>query len=564
MSKSKFSDGREGKRSDTGVKDELTPKNCASDETLSGIKLKEFYSPEDIKIDENYYKEKLGNPGEFPFTRGIHKNMYRGKLWTIRQFSGFGRAEDTNKRWKFLLEQGQTGLSTAFDMPTLMGLDSDHPLAEGEVGVEGVAIDTLADLEKLFDGIPLDKISVSFTINAPAIWLYSLYLCLAEKRGIDTKILRGTIQNDILKEYHAQNEWVFPPEPSVKLIVDMFEYSASHTPKFNIISVSGYHIREAGSDAIQELAFTLADGFAYVEAGIQRGLDVDVFAPMISFFFNCHIDFFEEIAKFRAARRIWARYMKERYNAKNPRSLMLRFHTQTAGCSLTAQQPEVNIIRTTIEALAAVLGGTQSLHTNSFDEAISLPSELAARVAVRTQQVIAYESGVASVVDPLAGSFYVEWLTDRMEEEAEKYFEKILKMGNGSFYAGVIEGIKSGFFRKEIARASFEFQSKVERGERIIVGVNAFEEDDGLKFEFPKFKLPPSCQEEQIKFLKYIKSIRDNRAVLQKLNELKSAAKQGKNLVPFIKDAVREYATEGEIMDTLKEVYGEFLDLKTL
>jgi methylmalonyl-CoA mutase N-terminal domain/subunit len=564
MSKSKFSDGREEKRSDTGVKDELTPKNCASDETLSGIKLKEFYSLKDIKIDENYYKEKLGNPGEFPFTRGIHKNMYRGKLWTIRQFSGFGRAEDTNKRWKFLLEQGQTGLSTAFDMPTLMGLDSDHPLAEGEVGVEGVAIDTLADLEKLFDGIPLDKISVSFTINAPAIWLYSLYLCLAEKRGIDTKILRGTIQNDILKEYHAQNEWVFPPEPSVKLIVDMFEYSASHTPKFNIISVSGYHIREAGSDAIQELAFTLADGFAYVEAGIQRGLDVDVFAPMISFFFNCHIDFFEEIAKFRAARRIWARYMKERYKAKNPRSLMLRFHTQTAGCSLTAQQPEVNIIRTTIEALAAVLGGTQSLHTDSFDEAISLPSELAARVAVRTQQVIAYESGVASVVDPLAGSFYVEWLTDRMEEEAEKYFEKILKMGNGSFYAGVIEGIKSGFFRREIARASFEFQSKVERGERVIVGVNAFEEDDGLKFEFPKFKLPPSCQEEQIKFLKYIKSIRDNRAVLQKLNELKSAAKQGKNLVPFIKDAVREYATEGEIMDTLKEVYGEFLDLKTL
>jgi methylmalonyl-CoA mutase N-terminal domain/subunit len=564
MSKSKFSDGREEKRSDTGVKDELTPKNCASDETLSGIKLKEFYSLEDIKIDENYYKEKLGNPGEFPFTRGIHKNMYRGKLWTIRQFSGFGRAEDTNKRWKFLLEQGQTGLSTAFDMPTLMGLDSDHPLAEGEVGVEGVAIDTLADLEKLFDGIPLDKISVSFTINAPAIWFYSLYLCLAEKRGIDTKILRGTIQNDILKEYHAQNEWIFPPEPSVKLIVDMFEYSTSHTPKFNIISVSGYHIREAGSDAIQELAFTLADGFAYVEAGIQRGLDVDVFAPMISFFFNCHIDFFEEIAKFRAARRIWARYMKERYKAKNPRSLMLRFHTQTAGCSLTAQQPEVNIIRTTIEALAAVLGGTQSLHTNSFDEAISLPSELAARVAVRTQQVIAYESGVASVVDPLAGSFYVEWLTDRMEEEAEKYFEKILKMGNGSFYVGVIEGIKSGFFRREIARASFEFQSKVERGERVIVGVNAFEEDDGLKFEFPKFKLPPSCQEEQIKFLKYIKSIRDNRAVLQRLSELKSAAKQGKNLVPFIKDAVREYATEGEIMDTLKEVYGEFLDLKTL
>jgi methylmalonyl-CoA mutase N-terminal domain/subunit len=557
--------GENGKN--TGLKEKVvfTPPNCASDETLSGIKLKEFYSPEDVKVDESYYKEKLGHPGEFPFTRGIHKNMYRGKLWTIRQFSGFGRAEDTNKRWKFLLEQGQTGLSTAFDMPTLMGLDSDHPLAEGEVGVEGVAIDTLADLEKLFDGIPLDKISVSFTINAPAIWLYSLYLCLAEKRGIDTKILRGTIQNDILKEYHAQNEWVFPPEPSVKLIVDMFEYSASHTPKFNIISVSGYHIREAGSDAIQELAFTLADGFAYVEACIQRRLDVDTFAPMISFFFNCHIDFFEEIAKFRAARRIWAKYMREKYNAKNPRSLFLRFHTQTAGCSLTAQQPEVNIIRTAIEALAAVLGGTQSLHTNSFDEAICLPSELAARVAVRTQQVIAYESGVASVADPLAGSFYVEWLTNKMEEEAEKYFEKILKMGNGSFYQGVLEGIRNGFFRKEIARASFEFQSKVERRERIIIGVNAFEEEEeGGRFEFPKFRLNPSCQDEQIKFLKYVKSSRDNKAVLQKLNDLKSAAKQGKNLVPFIKDAVKEYATEGEIIDTLKEVYGEFLDLKML
>jgi methylmalonyl-CoA mutase N-terminal domain/subunit len=571
MSKLKLSDcenknitGENGKNIGLKEKVGFKPPNCASDETLSGIKLKEFYSPEDVKVDESYYKEKLGHPGEFPFTRGIHKNMYRGKLWTIRQFSGFGRAEDTNKRWKFLLEQGQTGLSTAFDMPTLMGLDSDHPLAEGEVGVEGVAIDTLADLEKLFDGIPLDKISVSFTINAPAIWLYSLYLCLAEKRGIDTKILRGTIQNDILKEYHAQNEWVFPPEPSVKLIVDMFEYSASHTPKFNIISVSGYHIREAGSDAIQELAFTLADGFAYVEACIQRRLDVDTFAPMISFFFNCHIDFFEEIAKFRAARRIWAKYMREKYNAKNPRSLFLRFHTQTAGCSLTAQQPEVNIIRTTIEALAAVLGGTQSLHTNSFDEAICLPSELAARVAVRTQQVIAYESGVASVADPLAGSFYVEWLTNKMEEEAEKYFEKILKMGNGSFYQGVLEGIRNGFFRKEIARASFEFQSKVERRERIIIGVNAFEEEDGGRFEFPKFRLNPSCQDEQIKFLKYVKSSRDNKAVLQKLNDLKSAAKQGKNLVPFIKDAVKEYATEGEIIDTLKEVYGEFLDLKML
>ncbi|GBD04020.1 Methylmalonyl-CoA mutase [bacterium HR19] len=531
--------------------------------SLSGLNLKELYNISDIKIDENFYRENLGDPGEYPFTRGIHKNMYRGKIWTIRQFSGFGRAEDTNRRWKFLLSQGQTGLSTAFDMPTLMGLDSDSPLAEGEVGVEGVAIDTLADLEKLFDGIPLEKISVSFTINAPAIWLYSMYVFLAEKRGVDTRLLRGTIQNDILKEYHAQNEWIFPPEPSVKLIVDMFEYSKDHTPRFNIISVSGYHIREAGSDAVQELAFTLADGFAYVEAGIQRGLDVDEFAPMISFFFNCHIDFFEEIAKFRAARRIWARYMKERYKAKNPRSMMLRFHTQTAGCSLTAQQPEVNIIRTTIEALAAVLGGTQSLHTNSFDEAICLPSELSARIAVRTQQVIAYETGVANVADPLGGSFFVESLTNKMEEEAEKYLQKILETGNGSFYYGVIEGIKSGFFRKEIARASFEFQSKVERGERIIVGVNAFQGEEGGKFEFPKFRIPPSCEEEQKKFLKEIKAKRDGRAVLRNLDELKSAVKKGKNLIPYIKDAVKEYATEEEIMNTMKEVWGEFTELKS-
>jgi methylmalonyl-CoA mutase N-terminal domain/subunit len=531
--------------------------------SLSGLNLKEFYNINDIKIDEDFYRENLGDPGEYPFARGIHKNMYRGKIWTIRQFSGFGRAEDTNRRWKFLLSQGQTGLSTAFDMPTLMGLDSDSPLAEGEVGVEGVAIDTLADLEKLFDGIPLEKISVSFTINAPAIWLYSMYVFLAEKRGVDTRSLRGTIQNDILKEYHAQNEWIFPPEPSVKLIVDMFEYSKDHTPKFNIISVSGYHIREAGSDAVQELAFTLADGFAYVEAGIRRGLDVDEFAPMISFFFNCHIDFFEEIAKFRAARRIWARYMRERYKAKNPRSMMLRFHTQTAGCSLTAQQPEVNIIRTTIEALAAVLGGTQSLHTNSFDEAICLPSELAARIAVRTQQVIAYETGVANVADPLGGSFFVESLTNKIEEEAEKYLQKILEMGNGSFYYGVIEGIKSGFFRKEIARASFEFQSKVERGERIIVGVNAFQDEEGGKFEFPKFKIPPSCEEEQKKFLKEIKAKRDGRAVLRALDELRSAVKKGKNLIPYIKNAVKEYATEEEIMNTMKEVWGEFTELKS-
>ncbi len=537
-------------------------KNCADGKSLSGLDLEIFYGP-DGRADE-HYREKIGNPGEYPYTRGIHRNMYRGKLWTIRQFSGFGRAEDTNIRWKFLLSQGQTGLSTAFDMPTLMGLDSDSPLAEGEVGVEGVAVDTLADFQKLFEGIELDKISVSFTINAPAIWLYSLYVTLAEMNGIDAKLLRGTIQNDILKEYHAQNEWIFPPEPSMKLIVDMFEYSIRNTPKFNIISVSGYHIREAGSDSVQELAFTLADGFAYVEACIRRGLNIDEFAPRISFFFNCHIDFFEEIAKFRAARRIWARYLKEKYGAKDPNSLKLRFHTQTAGCSLTAQQPEVNIIRTTLEALAAVLGGTQSLHTNSFDEALSLPSEIAARIAVRTQQVIAYESGVANVVDPLGGSYYVEALTDKMEEEAEKYFQKILSMGNGSFYDGVIEGVRNGFFRREIARASYEFQSRVEKKERIIVGVNAFEDQSGGAFEYERFKIHHSAiEEEQKKFLGYVKSKRDQRAVINSLKEISSAARKEENILPYIKEAVRNYATEEEIMSALKEVYGEYMDLKS-
>ncbi|MDW8088044.1 MAG: methylmalonyl-CoA mutase family protein [Candidatus Calescibacterium sp.] len=538
-------------------------KNCADGKSLSGFDIDIFCKPNGYTTEE-YYKNKLGDPGEYPYTRGIHKDMYRSKLWTIRQFSGFGRAEDTNKRWKFLLSQGQTGLSTAFDMPTLMGLDSDSPIAEGEVGVEGVAIDTIADFQKLFDGIDLEKVSVSFTINAPAIWLYSMYVLLAELRGVDTKLLRGTIQNDILKEYHAQNEWIFPPEPSMKLIVDMFEYSVKHTPKFNIISVSGYHIREAGSDAVQELAFTLADGFAYVEACLRRGLNIDEFAPRISFFFNCHMDFFEEIAKFRAARRIWARYMKEKYGAKNPNSMKLRFHTQTAGCSLTAQQPEINIVRTTIEALAAVLGGTQSLHTNSFDEALTLPSEIAARIAVRTQQVIAYESGVANVVDPLGGSYFVESMTDKIEEEAEKYFQKILRMGNGSFYDGVVEGINNGFFRREIARASYEFQSRVEKGERIIVGVNAFQDEQGGSFEYEKFKLHSSVQDEQKNFLKLIKSKRDWGSVKKSLDELSSAVRRGDNLVPYIKEAVKNFATEEEIMNTLKEIYGEYLDLKTL
>ena len=535
---------------------------CSSGVSLSGFKFKEFYTKDDVKPG---LEERLGEPGEYPFTRGIHKNMYRGKLWTIRQFSGFGRAEDTNRRWKYLIAQGQTGLSTAFDMPTLMGYDSDHPRAEGEVGKEGVAVDTLADFEKLFDGIDISKISVSFTVNGPAPVIWSMYLALAEKRGVPTEVLRGTMQTDILKEYHAQNEWIFPPEPSMKLVVDMFEWAVKHTPKFNIISVSGYHIREAGANAVQELAFTLADGFAYVEACLERGLDIDEFAPLISFFFNCHIDFFEEIAKFRAARRIWARYMKEKYGAKKPRSMWLRFHTQTAGCSLTAQQPEVNIIRTTIQALAAVLGGTQSLHTNSFDEALWLPSELAARIAVRTQQVIAYESGVANVVDPLGGSYFVEWLTDKMEEEAEKYFQKILEMGQGSFLKGVIEGVKSGFFRYEIAKSAWEFQRRVENKEFLWIGVNAFEDtSEGGEFPVPPFKVPPSCEEEQKKFLAQVKRERDNKAVQKALSELKKAAEKGENVIPYIIEAVKTYATEGEIIETLKDVWGEWNELKTL
>jgi methylmalonyl-CoA mutase N-terminal domain/subunit len=414
--------------------------------TISGIEIKDLYTPDDIKNLD--YLRDLGFPSEYPYTRGVYYNMYRGKIWTMRMFAGFGRAKDTNERFKFLIKQGQTGLSTAFDMPTLMGYDSDDPRSEGEVGREGVAIDTLADFEVLFDGIDLGEVSTSFTINAPAIFIYALYVALAEKKGVPLHKIRGTLQNDILKEYHAQNEFVFPPEPSIKLIVDIMEFSSQHTPKFNTISVSGYHIREAGSTAVQELAFTLADGFAYVEAGIRRGLDVDTFAPRISFFFNSHIDFFEEIAKFRAARRIWAREMKNRYKAKNPESLKLRFHTQTAGCSLTAQQPLNNIIRTTIEALAAVLGGTQSLHTNSYDEALQLPSEEAVTIALRTQQIIAYETGVINTIDPLAGSYFVEALTNEVERQAYEYFNKILEMGNGSFLDGVINAVYNGYIKR--------------------------------------------------------------------------------------------------------------------
>jgi len=526
--------------------------------TISGIEIKDLYTPDDIKNLD--YLRDLGFPGEYPYTRGVYYNMYRGKIWTMRMFAGFGRAKDTNERFKFLIKQGQTGLSTAFDMPTLMGYDSDDPRSEGEVGREGVAIDTLADFEILFDGIDLGEVSTSFTINAPAIFIYALYVALAEKRGVPLHKIRGTLQNDILKEYHAQNEFVFPPEPSIKLIVDIMEFSSQHTPKFNTISVSGYHIREAGSTAVQELAFTLADGFAYVEAGIRRGLDVDTFAPRISFFFNAHIDFFEEIAKFRAARRIWAREMKNRYKAKNPESLKLRFHTQTAGCSLTAQQPLNNIIRTTIEALAAVLGGTQSLHTNSYDEALQLPSEEAVTIALRTQQIIAYETGVINTIDPLAGSYFVEALTNEIERQAYEYFNKILEMGNGSFLDGVINAVYNGYIKKEIADAAYEFQKRVEEKDFIIVGVNEFIDENEV-IEPPKFKIDPKIEIEQREFLKEIKEKRDNILVRQKLEALKLAAERGDNLVPYIIDAVKVYATEQEIMETLKSVYGIFKEV---
>ncbi len=520
--------------------------------TLSGIPVKDIYTPMDVPNFD--YEEKLGFPGEYPYTRGPYYNMYRGRPWTIRQFAGFGRARDTNERFKYLVSVGQTGLSTAFDMPTLMGYDSDHPMAEGEVGREGVAVDTFADFEVLFDGINLGEVSVSFTINAPAIFIYALYLALAEKQGVPFEKLRGTLQNDMLKEFHAQNEWIFPPAPSVKLVTDIIEFSSQHTPKFNPVSVSGYHIREAGSTAVQELAFTLADGFAYVESAIRRGLDVDEFAPRLSFFFNSHLDFFEEIAKFRAARRIWAREIRYRYGARKPESWRLRFHTQTAGCSLTAQQPMVNIIRTAFEALAAVLGGTQSLHTNSYDEALQLPSEEAVTIAVRTQQVILHETGVANTIDPLAGSYFVEWLTDKMEEEAYRYFNRILDLGDGSFLDGILKGIEMGFFKKEISDAAYEFQQRVENGDFIWIGINRYVED--VPPEIPKFRVDPSIEKEQIEFLRKVKEERDNESVKLALKNLKEAARKNKNLVPYFMDAVKAYATEGELMEALKEVYG--------
>ncbi|MHC1581982.1 MAG: acyl-CoA mutase large subunit family protein [Candidatus Syntropharchaeia archaeon] len=522
--------------------------------TISNRPIKRVYKPEDL--DGFDYERDLGDPGEYPFTRGIHPTMYRGRLWTMRQFSGFGTAEDTNKRYKFLLEQGQTGLSVAFHFPTLYGRDSDDPMSLGEVGKCGVAIDSLKDMEILFDGIPLDQVSTSMTINPPASVLLAMYIAVAEKQGVPQDKISGTIQNDILKEYIAQKSWIFPPEPSIRLIVDTIEYCTKYVPKWNTISISGYHIREAGATAVQELAFTLADGMAYVVAAIERGLDVDAFAPRLSFFFNAHNDFFEEIAKFRAARRIWARFMREEMGAKNPRSWMLRFHTQTAGCSLTAQQPMNNIIRTTIQALAAVLGGTQSLHTNSMDEAWALPSEEAVTIALRTQQIIAHESGVTNTVDPLAGSYFVETLTNEIEKEANEYFERIKEMGDGNILRGVITGIERGFFQKEIADAAFRFQKQVEEGEYIVVGVNKYISGEDLPIEL--LKVDPEVERRQIERTKKLRQERDNAKVEDTLKKLKKAAEGTENLMPYIIDAVKAYATLGEIIGTMKEVFGEY------
>ncbi|MFX1571432.1 MAG: methylmalonyl-CoA mutase [Promethearchaeota archaeon] len=515
---------------------------------LSDIEIKRLYTPNDIK-DLNYALD-LGFPGQYPFIRGSYPNMYRGQLWTMREFAGFGTAEQTNERYKFLIDHGNTGLSVAFSLHTIYGIEATDSRALGEIGKEGVAIDTLKDMETLFEGIDLSKISTSMTINGPASILLALYIVTAEKQGHTPEQLRGTIQNDILKEYIAQKSWIFPPEPSMRIIVDTIEYCTKHVPQWYTISISGYHIREAGSTAVQELAFTLADGFAYVEAALERELDIDDFAPRLSFFFNSHNNFFEEICKYRAARRIWARHMKNRYGAKKSESMRLRFHTQTAGVSLTAQEPENNIARVTIQALASVLGGTQSLHTNSFDEALCLPTENAVKIALRTQQIIAHESGVTDTVDPLAGSYFVEWLTNKMEEEAEVYFKRIEDLG------GVVPAIKANFFQKEIANASYKYQNEIENRDRTIVAVNQFEQREPCNV--PLLKIDEEVAKEQIRKLKKIKEERDNDEVKKKLEKLKEAAKGTENLMPFIIDAVREYASIGEIINTLKKVFGTY------
>jgi len=514
---------------------------------LSEIEIKNLFTPEDIAHLD--YPKDIGFPGEYPFLRGVHSTMYRGKLWTMRQFAGFGSAEETNQRYRYLLEHGETGLSVAFDYPTLYGYDTDHPLARGEFGKCGVAISSLEDMEILFSGIPVDKITTSMTINGPAAIVWAMYIANAENRGIKKDMIGGTIQNDILKEYIAQKSFIFPPEPSMRLIVDTFEYGFKQVPRWNTISISGYHIREAGSTAVQELAFTLGDGLEYVKAAVKRGLEIDKFASRLSFFFNAHNDFFEEIAKYRAARRIWAGELKK-LGAKKPRSLLMRFHTQTAGCSLTAQQPEINIVRVTMQALAAVLGGTQSLHTNSMDEALALPSEKAVRIALRTQQIIAEESGVTDTVDPLGGSYYVEWLTDKMEEETYKYFDKVERLG------GVIPAIETGFFQREIAESAYRYQKEIDENERTFVGVNRYQLDEDLSI--PLLKMDEKGEQRQINRLNNLRRKRNQSKVDTNLQKLRKAAEGEENLMPLILDCIHSYATLGETCDVLREVFGEY------
>ncbi|SDY58201.1 acyl-CoA mutase large subunit family protein [Tindallia californiensis] len=516
--------------------------------TGSNQEVQRVYTP--VDLEQMKYEEALGFPGEYPYTRGVQPTMYRGRFWTMRQYAGFATAEESNKRYKYLLDQGQTGLSVAFDLPTQIGYDSDHALSEGEVGKVGVAIDSLKDMEILFDGIPLDQVSTSMTINAPASVLLAMYIAVAEKQGVSSDQLRGTIQNDILKEYIARGTYIFPVEPSMRLITNIFEYCSDEVPNWNTISISGYHIREAGSSAVQEVAFTLADGIAYVEAAIEAGLEVDKFAPRLSFFFNAHNDLLEEVAKFRAARRIWAKIMKEKFGAENPKSMQLKFHTQTGGSTLTAQQPDNNIVRVAIQTLAAVLGGTQSLHTNSKDEAMALPTEDSVRIALRTQQIVAHESGVAETIDPLAGSYYVESLTNDIEEKAMEYIERIIDMG------GAPAAIEKGYIQKEIMDSAYEYQKQIESNERIVVGVNKFQTEEqppqGL------LRVDPSVGELQKNKIEKLKQERDNDLVAKKLETLKNAAETDQNLMPFILDAVRAYATLGEICGSLRDVFGEY------
>jgi len=517
--------------------------------TVSGVPIKPLYTQDDIGI--NNQLEEIGFPGEYPYTRGIHTNGYRGKVWTMRQFAGFGTPEDTNQRFKYLLEHGQTGLSVAFDLPTLMGWDADSPMSQGEVGICGVAVSSLQDMEILFDGIPLDKVSTSMTINSPAAMIFAFYLAVAQKQSVGFDKLRGTLQNDILKEYIAQKEFIFPPRPSMRIITDMIEYCANEVPQWNPVSISGYHIREAGSTAAQELAYTLADGFAYIEACLERGMDIDSFAPRLSFFFNSHLDFFEEIAKYRAARRIYAKRLREKYGAKNPRSWWLRFHSQTAGCTLTAQQPENNIVRTAFQAMAAVLGGTQSLHTNSMDETLALPSEKAVKIALRTQQILAYETGIINTVDPLGGSYFVESLTNKMEAEANRIFGEIDSLG------GVIDAIEHGYFQKEIADSAYRYQRELEKKEKFIVGINEFVEEES-KVDIPILTISPEVEIQQRQRLAELHQSRNQNGVEKSLQEISEAATSGKNLMPVFVKAANNYVTLGEMVEELKQHFGTY------